>query len=66
VDPSVIVTAVRIATAFSNPQNVQNPIGAVDAASESEWANTELLMWRTLKWFKMFGWVAPFVGSDLV
>jgi len=66
VDTSVIVTAVRIATAFSNPQNVENLISAVDATSESEWANTELLMGRTLKWFKMLGWVAPFVGSDLV
>ena len=63
---SIVVTPIRVTTAFANPQDIENQVGSVDAASEPKWPNTEFFVWRTLKWFEMFWWVSPFVGNDLV
>jgi hypothetical protein len=62
----IVITPIRITTAFANPEDVEKLVNPVDTDSESKRANTEFLVWCTLERFQMIGWVAPFVGRNLV
>jgi len=62
----IVITPICITTAFTNPEDVENPGSTIDTDSESKRANTEFLVWCSLERFEMIGWVAPFVGRNLV
>jgi hypothetical protein len=39
---------------------------AIHTTTQSELADAEFLMWRTLQRFEVFRWVPPLIGYDLI